>query len=55
MASGKDVADECGYYYEEEKNHTNVSCFHEKVGAVVKASPDVEINANEEEGGAVCM
>lgn len=55
MSSGKDVAHEGCYYGQEEEDHPNVSCFFVQVGAVVQASSDVKIDANEEERCTVGM
>ena len=53
MSSGKDVAYEGGHYYEKEKDDSDISCFFVQVRAVVQASSNVEVDADEEERCAV--
>lgn len=55
LSSGQDVAHKGGYYYEKEEDNTYVSCFLIQVGAVVQASSNVEVNADEEERRAVSV
>lgn len=55
LSSGKDVPYKGCSYHEEEEDNTNVSCLFVKVGTIVKASTDVEIDANEKERGSVGM
>lgn len=53
MSPGEDVAHECGYYHEEEENDPNVSSLFIKIGAVVKSPANVEVDADEKEGGSI--
>lgn len=55
MSSGEDVSYEGCYYYKEKEDNADISCFFIEVGAVIQASADVKINANEKEGGTVCV
>lgn len=55
MSSGEDVSYECSHYREEEKDHSDISCFLVQVGAVVQASSDVEVDADEKERGAISV
>ena len=53
MSSGEDIANKGSYHYQEEKYNPNVSCLFVQIGAIVKASSDVEVKADKEERGTV--
>lgn len=55
MSSGKDIAYESSYYYQEKEDYPDGSCFFLEVGAVVEATADVHVDADEEEGCTISM
>lgn len=55
MSSGEDIANEGCYYGEEKKDNSDVSSFFIYIGAIVEASADVKIDADEEKRCAVGM
>lgn len=55
MSSWEDVAYESSYHYQKQKDHPHVPGFFIEIGAVVKTPSDVQIDADEEEGGSVSV
>jgi len=53
LSSREDVANKGGHHYKQEENNAYVSCLFVEVGAVIKSSSDMHIDADEEEGCAV--
>ena len=53
LTSGENVTYKGGYYCEEKENYSDISGLFIQVRAVVKASSDVEVDADKEEGCSV--
>jgi len=55
LSSWEDVTYESSYHYKEKEDDPDISCFFVKIGAVIQASADVEVDTDEKEGCTVCM